>query len=167
MIYWKNWKLFHSFFWAQKMQRKNILAMFQNENEPLWTIRISKSYRCQIGNFSKAKNWNFLQFLIGLKKKRNDVQQRSRGKTNLFIKMSISYRLFLLSRIFLKNIFLTYSAYKKQIKKLQLLDKNHGLTPLKKSQCFDLFTFFIFSVETLFSFQNILKHHFLAYFPYP
>ena len=40
-----------------------------------------------------------------------------------------------------KDIFLTYIANKKKEEKMEILDQNHGLTPLKKCQFFDFLNF--------------------------
>ena len=51
------------------------------------------------------------------------------------------------------------------MEKLSIFDQNHGLTPLQKIQIFDLLNFlFLSSSKSVFSFQNIVKHIFLAYF---
>ena len=49
---------------------------------------------------------------------------------------------FFLSRIYiLKHIFMAYFGYDKKMEKLPSFDQNCGLTPLEKSQFFDIFNF--------------------------
>ena len=43
-----------------------------------------------------------------------------------------------------KDIFLPYIIFKKKMEKWPIFDKNHGLTPLEKSQFLDLFNFVFF-----------------------
>ena len=63
-----------------------------------------------------------------------------------------------------KYIFLAYIAQNKRLEKWPILDQNHGLTPLEKISLFRLFDLFVFIAQKgVFSFQNILKHIFLAY----
>ena len=51
------------------------------------------------------------------------------------------------------------------MEKLTIFDQNHGLAPLGKFQFFNFFNFlFSSSRKGVFSFYNIVKHIFLAYF---
>ena len=71
---------------------------------------------------------------------------------------------FLLQNI-TKHIFLTQIVLKKR-EKWPILDQNHGLSPLDKSQFFDFFNLLVFlSQKGVFLLQNILKHIFLAQIP--
>ena len=64
----------------------------------------------------------------------------------------------------LKHIFLAYIAQNKKLEKWPILGQNHVLTPLEKISLFRLFELFVFIAQKgVFSFQNILKHIFLAY----
>ena len=63
----------------------------------------------------------------------------------------------------LKDIFLAYIAFKKQLEKWPFLDQNHGKT-LWKNVNFWVFKLLDFIAQkSVFSFQNILKDIFLAY----
>ena len=63
-----------------------------------------------------------------------------------------------------RDIFLAYIAKKKKVGKMAILDRNHGLTPLEKCQFFDFFKLLVFIAQKgVYSFQNSVKHIFLAY----
>ena len=99
---------------------------------------------------------------------------RQKPWVNPFGKMSI-FRLFellvfkaqkgvFLFQTIVKDIFISYIAYKKSFKKWPFLDQNHGLTPLKKCRCMDFLKFlFLQPRKVFFLFQNIVTDIFLAY----
>ena len=99
---------------------------------------------------------------------------RPKQWTNPFPKISI-FRLFKLlvfvtqTHVFsfqniVKHFFVTYIAKKQNMEKWPILDQNHGLTTLQKSQFFSLFKLAVFIAQKgVLSFQNIVKHIFLAY----
>ena len=63
-----------------------------------------------------------------------------------------------------KHIFLAYIAKTNDMEKWPFFDKNHGSTPLEKSQFFDfLNVLFLQARKAFFLFWNIVKHIFLAY----
>ena len=63
-----------------------------------------------------------------------------------------------------KDISLAYIAYKKKLEKWSFLKQNHGLTPLEKCQFYEFLNFLFFIAQKdVFSFQNIVEKHFLAY----
>ena len=64
----------------------------------------------------------------------------------------------------IKDIFLAYITFKKNIEKQPIFEQNHGLTPLEKCRFFGLFQLLVFIAQKgAFSFQNIIKHVFLAH----
>ena len=63
-----------------------------------------------------------------------------------------------------KDISLAYIAYKKKLEKWSFLKQNHGLTPLEKCQFYEFLNFLFFIAQKdVFSLQNIVEKHFLAY----
>ena len=127
---------------------------------------------------SRLKRWffNILDAIEDIKNIEKFANFLSKPWTNPFGKIPIFSTFlapcfYILEKLFsfqniLEHIFLAYFPYIKKLEKLLIFDQNHGLTPLKKyTNFFDFFNLlFLQFRRTFFSFQNILKHIFLAYF---
>ena len=112
----------------------------------------------------------FLGYIGLIKKVRKLAIFGPKPRVNPFGKMSIFQLLELLVFIaqkcvfsfqnIVKDIFLVYIAKKKKLEKWQFLDKNHGLTPLKKSQFFDFLNFLFLQPRKAFFVLDYRKRHF-------
>ena len=60
---------------------------------------------------------------------------------NPFGKMSIFWLFELLVFLGYKGVFSAYTSLKKKLEEWELLDQNHGLTPLEKYHFFDVMNF--------------------------
>ena len=74
---------------------------------------------------------------------------------------------FFLSRIWSNTLifFLAYLSLKKRMEKIQIVDQNHGPTPLEKYQIFDFLNFVILESKNTFFLSRISSNTFsFAYF---
>ena len=125
----------------------------------------SNRFLCLI--LPKIKRWKNFKFLT----KTMDLKLTPLEKSQIFnffvLSIFIVLKHFFLSRIWSNTLifFLAYLSLKKKMEKIQIVDQNHGPTPLEKYQIFDFLNFVILESKNTFFLSRISSNTFsFAYF---
>ena len=110
--------------------------LFYNIGKDIFLASITKK--------KKLEKWPFLDQNHGLPLSKNVTFWLCKLLVFIAQKGAIS------SQNIVKDIFLAYIAKKKKFEKWALLDQNHGLTPLEKSQFFDFLNFLLLQPKKAF-----------------
>ena len=113
------------------------------------------------------KRWKNFKFLTKIMDLKLTPLEKSQIFNFFVLSIFIVLEHFFLSRIWSNTLifFLAYLSLKKKMEKIQIVDQNHGPTPLEKYQIFDFLNFVILESKNTFLLSRISSNTFsFAYF---